>query len=88
MRMLASALRRHVGHGAFENLEQRLLHALAADVAGNGGVLVLAADLVDLVDINDALLRARHVALGGLQQLENDVLHILAHVAGLGQRLC
>ena len=30
VRMLAAALRRHVGHGAFENLEQGLLHALAA----------------------------------------------------------
>ncbi len=58
VRVLASALRRHVGHGAFQDLEQGLLHALAADVAGDGGVLVLAADLVDLVDVDDALLGA------------------------------
>ena len=30
VRMLASALRRNVGHGAFKNLEQGLLHAFAA----------------------------------------------------------
>ena len=56
------------------------------DVAGDGGVLVLAADLVDLVDVDDALLGAGHVAVGGLQKLENDVLDILAHVAGLSER--
>ena len=86
VRMLAPALRRHVGHGALENLEQRLLHAFAGNVARNRGVLVLAADLVDLVDVDDALLRARYVAVCGLQQLENDVFDILAHVAGLGKR--
>ena len=56
VRMLAAALRRNVGDRAFQNLQQRLLHAFAGDVAGDGGVLVLAADLVDLVDIDDALL--------------------------------
>ena len=86
VRMLASALRRNVGHGAFENLEQRLLHAFAGDIAGDGGILVLAADLVDLVDVDDALLGAGDVAVGGLEQLEDDVLDILADVAGLSER--
>ncbi len=31
-------------------------------------------------------LRARHVAVGRLQQFENDVLDVLAHVAGLSER--
>ena len=84
--MLAAALRRHIGDRAFEDLQQRLLHAFAGDIAGDRGVLVLAADLVDLVDIDDAGLRAGYVAVGGLQQLQDDVLDILAHVAGLGQR--
>ena len=56
LRVLAPALRRHVGDGALQDLEQRLLHALAADVAGDRGVLALAGDLVDLVDIDDAAL--------------------------------
>jgi len=34
------------------------LHALARDVAGNRGVVGLAADLVDLVDIDDTALGA------------------------------
>jgi len=35
LRMLASALRRHRRDRAFHDLEQRLLHALARDVAGD-----------------------------------------------------
>src|SRR5262245_21810374 len=60
------ALRRDVGDRAFEDLEQRLLHAFAGNVAGDRRVLVLAADLVYLVDIDDALLRALDVAVGRL----------------------
>ena len=86
MRVLAPALRRHVGDRALENLEQRLLHAFARDVAGDRRVLVLAADLVDFVDVDDALLRLLDVAARGLQQLEDDVLDVLADVPGLGQR--
>ena len=86
VRVLAAALRRHVGDRAFEDLQQRLLDAFARDVAGDRGVLVLAADLVDLVDVDDALLALLDVAAGGLQQLEDDVLDVLADVAGLGQR--
>ena len=54
VRMLASALRRNVGDRAFEDLQQRLLHAFAGDVARDRRVLVLAADLVDFVDVDDA----------------------------------
>ena len=61
VRMLAAALRRHVGDRAFENLQQRLLHAFARNVAGDGRILVLAADLIDLVDVDDALLAPLHV---------------------------
>ncbi len=83
--MLAAALRRHGGDGAFHQLEQRLLDALARHVAGDRGVFRLARDLVDLVDVDDAALRALDVVFGRLQQLEDDVLDILAHVTGLGQ---
>ncbi len=86
VRMLASALGRNIGDRSFQDLQQRLLHALAADIAGNRRILVLAPDLVDLVDIDDSGLRPGDVAIGGLQQLENDVLDILADVAGLGER--
>ncbi len=84
--MLAAALRRNVGDGAFQNLQQRLLHAFARNIARDRRILVLAADLVDFVDIDDALLALLHVAIGGLQQLQDDVLDVFAHVPGFGQR--
>ena len=86
MRMLAAALRGHGGLGALEDLQQRLLHTLAGDVAGDRRVLALAGDLVDLVDVDDAGLGALDVVVGGLDQLEQNVLDVLADIAGLGQR--
>src|SRR6516162_3291103 len=86
LRMLASALRRHRRDGALHDLEQGLLNALARDVAGDRGVVGLAADLVDLVDIDDAALGPLDIVVGGLQQLEDDVLDVLADIAGFGER--
>src|SRR5215831_3681046 len=53
---------------------------------GDRRVVGLAADLVDLVDIDDAALGALDVVVGGLQQLEDDVLDLLADIAGFGER--
>jgi hypothetical protein len=86
LRMLAPALRRHRGDGALDQLQQRLLHALAGHVAGDRRVVGLARDLVDLVDVDDARLRLLDVVVALLQQLLDDVLDVLADVAGLGQR--
>ncbi len=83
--VLAPALGRHRRHGPFHDLEQRLLHALAGDVAGDRRVVRLARDLVDLVDVDDAALGALDVVVGRLQELEDDVLDVLADVAGLGE---
>jgi hypothetical protein len=65
--MLASTLRWNIGDRSLKNLEQRLLHTLARDVAGNGRIFILASDLVDFVDVDDASLGAGHVAVGCLQ---------------------
>ena len=86
VRVLAAALRRHVRQRALEDLEQRLLDALAGDVARDRRVVRLAGDLVDLVDVDDAALGACHVEVRGLDQPEQDVLDVLADVAGLGER--
>ena len=85
VRVLATTLRRDAGGRALEDLEQRLLHALAGDVARDRRVLALAGDLVDLVDVDDARLGLLDVVVGGLDELEEDVLDVLADVAGLGQ---
>ena len=84
--MLASALRRHTGHRAFDQLEQRLLDAFPRNITGDAGVVRLAADLVDLVDVHNAALRALDVVIAVLKQLLDDVFHILPDVASLGQR--
>ena len=84
--MLASPLRRHIGDSALEDLQEGLLHTLTADVAGDAGVVRLACDLVDLVDVDDSALSAGDVEIGGLDESQQDVLDVLADVAGLGQR--
>ena len=83
--MLAAAGGRNACHRALKNLQQCLLNALARDIAGDGEVLGLAGDLVDLVHVNDADLRALDIAIGGVDELEQDVLHVLAHVTGFGE---
>src|ERR1700722_6467502 len=85
LRMLAAALRGNRSHRAFHDLQQRLLYALARDVAGDRGIVGLPADLVDFVNVDDAALGALDVVVGRLQQLENDVLDILTDVTGFGQ---
>src|SRR5262249_49591934 len=86
VRVLASALRRHRCHGSLEDLEQRLLHALARHVARDRRVVRLARDLVDLVDVDDPGLGLLDVEVGRLDQLEQDVLDVLADVTGFGER--
>src|SRR5262249_9252497 len=85
VRVLAPALRRHRGGGALENLQQRLLDALAGDVPGDRRVLALARDLVDLIDVDDAGFGLLDVVVRRLDQLAQDVLDVLADVAGVGQ---
>src|ERR671924_1118661 len=85
VRMLASPLRRYRGHRPLEDLEQRLLDSLARHVARDRRVVRLAGDLVDLVDVDDPALGLLHVVVGRLDQLQEDVLYVLADVAGLGQ---
>ncbi len=84
--MLAPALRRHGGNGAFHQFQKGLLNTFTRDVAGDRGVVGLARDLVDLVDVHDATLRLVDVVVAVLQQLLDDVLDVLADIAGFRQR--
>ena len=84
--VLAPALRGHRRGRPLEDLQQRLLDALAGDVAGDRRVVGLAGDLVDLVDVDDPCLGLLDVEVGRLDQLQEDVLDVLADVAGLGER--
>jgi len=49
------------------------------------GVIGLARDLVDLVNVNDAGLGLLDVVIALLQQLLNDVLDVLADITGFGE---
>ena len=84
--MFAAAGGRNACHRALKNLKQRLLNALARNIAGDGEVLGLAGDLVNLIHVDNAHLSALNVAIGSIDELEKDVLHVLAHIAGLGER--
>jgi hypothetical protein len=64
LRMLAPALRRNGSGRAFHQLQQSLLHALARHVARDRRIVRLAADLVDLVDIDDPALRPLDIIVG------------------------
>ena len=86
VRVLAPALRRDVGDRTLDNLQQRLLHTLAGNVARDGGILALAGDLVDLVDIDDATLGKLHIVIRRLQEAKQNVLHIVADIARFGER--
>src|SRR4029077_11477299 len=86
LRVLAAALRWYVADRALEHFQQRLLHALAADVASDADVLVGLGNLIHFVNVNDAALGRFDVKIGGVKQLEQQVLHVFADIAGLGQR--
>src|SRR6185503_19481924 len=70
---------------ALEDLQQGLLDALAGHVSRDRGVVALARDLVDLVDVDDPALRAVEVEVGGLDEAQEDVLDVLADVPGLSE---
>ncbi len=86
MRMLASALWRNIARAAFQNFQQSLLHSFAGDITSDAHVVGFAADLINLVDVNDADLRAFHIVIRILQESQNDVFDVFANVARFGQR--
>src|SRR4051794_719335 len=85
MRVLSTALRGNVSHRTLEDLEKRLLHAFTRYIAGDRRVFVLAADFVDLVDVNDALLSPLNVPIGVLEQPEDNVLDVFADIPRFGE---
>src|ERR671912_2136255 len=83
--VLAPTLWRHRRDRAFQDLQQGLLDDLARDVAGYGRVVALSRDLIDLVDVNNSRLGLLDVEVSSLNELQEDVLDVLADVAGLGE---
>ena len=83
IRMLAPSIRRHEHSRAFQKLKQSLLHTLAADIAGDRGVVALTGNLVDLIDKDYTLFGTLHVIVAILEQSCQKRLDILAYISGL-----
>ena len=83
--VLAPALRRNVGDCSFQYLQKCLLHACTRYVAGDGRILVFAADLIHFVDVDDSGLCPAYIAIRCLEQLQNNVLYVFADVSRFGQ---
>ena len=86
MRMLPTALRRYIGNRTLQNFEQRLLHAFSTDIARNGRILGASGNLVDLIHIDDTLLRLVNIPIRRLQQLEQNIFNVLTDIACFCQR--
>jgi hypothetical protein len=85
LRVLATAFGWHIADSAFQDLQQRLLHTFTRDIAGDAGVVALAGNLVDLVDVDNAALGPLDVMIGVVEQADDDVLDVLTDVASLGK---
>ena len=83
--MLATSLWRDIHHGALKKFEHRLLNSLATHIAGDGGVVALACNLVDLIDKHNSALGCLHVIVSHLQKARQYALDVLAHIACLGE---
>ena len=83
--MLASSLRRHVHHRAFQQFQQSLLHSFSAHVAGNGRVVALAGNLVDFIDEHDSPFGLFHIVVSHLQQTRKNALNVLSYIPSLRQ---
>ncbi len=83
--MFPPAFGRHIAHRPLDQLQERLLHTFAGDISRQGRILRLAADLVDLIDIDDARFGPGNVVIAILKQLEDHILNILSHISGLSQ---
>src|SRR3546814_3294772 len=77
LRIFAAALRCDIRNRSFDDFQQRLLNAFAGNIASDRGAVALARDLIDLVDIDDALLRFFDVAVCGLPKFGDDAFDIL-----------
>ena len=87
MGVFPAALGGYICDATFDYLQQLLLHSLTGNVPGDGTVQALfAGDLVQFIDVDDAVLGTVHIPISRLDQPEEDILHILADVSGLGER--
>ena len=68
--------------GSFKNLKERLLYAFTGNVARNGSVFALAANLVNFVYKDNAPFCCAYVTVSCVNQLEQYILYVFAYVTG------
>ena len=78
--VLASPLRGNGGNSTFQNLQQRLLHTLTRNIACNRGVLSLAGNLVDFIDIDNALFSPGNIKISSLEKLQQNVFNVFTDI--------
>ncbi len=83
--MLSASCGRYIGYSTLQDLQQCLLNAFTRNIPCDRAILGFTGDLVDLVHVDDTLLRPFHIILSDLYQSEQDVFNVLANVAGFCQ---
>ena len=86
LRMLAAACWRHARFSSLQNLQERLLNSLTGNISGNGEVFCLTSNFVNLVDVNNANLRALNVSVSRRDEFQKNVFNILANITGFRKR--
>ena len=84
--MLSSPLGWNRSHRPLKDLQQCLLYALAGNISCNRYILRLLCDLIDLINIDNAMLCPFNIVIGSLDQLQENVFHIFTYITCLRQR--
>ena len=88
IRMLAATLGRYIHHGTFKKFQKSLLNTLTADITGNGRIVALTGNLINLINKDNTTLRRIYIIIGHLQQTGKNTLHILTDISGFGKYRC
>src|SRR3990172_643163 len=86
--MFAPTLRGYTGDRPFDDFEQRLLDTFTGNIPCDRGVLALSADLIYLVNIDNAAFCFFHIIICCLQQLQYNILDIFSYITRLCQGRC
>ena len=88
MRMFTSTLRRNACNCTFKDLQECLLYTFTGYISGDGCVLGFTCDLVDLIDVDDTVLRTFDIIICCLNDLQKNVLNIFANITCFGKCGC
>ena len=67
--MLSSSLRRNACHSSLQNFQKCLLYTFTGNITGDGYILRLTCDLIDLIDINNSVLRTVSIIVSSLDKI-------------------